>query len=147
MTLHIALNGQDISAYNLTALDGTLNALMKPTSYKKAITNENAAVDGVMILASPSVRKVDKRSISIPFLLKSVSLIDLQQELENLEAVLVAGKGNTGINELYVAELNRCYRLYYDNMSSYSNFGLDGYSRVTLKFTEIDPTNNKVISK
>lgn len=144
MRLHISLNGNDIEMYHLTALDGTLNALMKPATYKKAVTNENAAVDGTMVLSAPSVRKVDKRTISIPFLLRSVSLVDLQQELDNLAAVLVAGKDNTGINELYVHELNRCYRLYYDSMSSYANFGLDGYARVTLKFTEINPTNNKL---
>lgn len=144
MRLHISLNGNDIEMYHLTALDGTLNALMKPATYKKAVTNENAAVDGTMILSAPSVRKVDKRTISIPFLLRSVSLVDLQQELDNLAAVLVAGKDNTGVNELYVSELDRCYRLYYDSMSSYANFGLDGYARVTLKFTEINPTNNKL---
>lgn len=144
MRLHIALNGNDIDMYHLTALDGTLNALMKPATYKKAVTNENAAVDGTMILSSPSVRKMDKRIISLPFMLRSVSLVDLQQELDNLAEVLVAGKDNTGINELYVHELNRCYRLYYDSMSSYANFGLDGYARVTLKFTEINPTNNKL---
>ena len=144
MRLHIALNGNDIDMYHLVALEGTLNALMKPATYKKAVTNENAAVDGTMILSAPSVRKVDKRTISIPFLLRSVSLVDLQQELDNLAAVLVAGKDNTGINELYVQELNRYYRLYYDSMSSYANFGLDGYARVTLKFTEINPTNNKL---
>lgn len=144
MRLHITLNGNDIEMYHLTALDGTLNALMKPATYKKAVINENAAVDGTMILSAPSARKVDKRTVSIPFLLRSVSLVDLQQELDNLAAVLVAGKDNTGINELYVHELNRCYRLYYDSMSSYANFGLDGYARVTLKFTEINPTNNRL---
>ena len=144
MRLHISLNGNDIEMYHLTALDGTLNALMKPATYKKAVTNENAAVDGTMILSAPSVRKMDKRTISIPFLLRSVSLVDLQQELDNLAEVLVAGKDNTGINELYIYELNRCYCLYYDSMSSYANFGLDGYARVTLKFTEINPTNNKL---
>lgn len=144
MRLHIALNGNDIDMYHLTALDGTLNALMKPAPYKKAITNENAAVDGSIILSAPSVRKVDKRTISIPFLLRSVSLVDLQQELDNLAEVLVAGKDNTGINELYVHEIDRCYRLYYESMSSYDNFGLDGYARVTLKFTEINPTNNRL---
>ena len=144
MRLHITLNGNDIEMYHLTALDGTLNALMKPATYKKAVTNENAAVDGTMILSAPSARKVDKRTISIPFLLRSVSLVDLQQELDNLAAVLVAGKDNTGINELYVHELNRCYRLYYDSTSPYANFGLDGYARVTLKFTEINPKNNRL---
>ena len=143
MRLHISLNGNDISMYHLTALDGTLNALMKPATYKKATTNDNASVDGTMILARPSARKVDKRSVSIPFYLHSVSVIDLQRELDNLASVLVNGKDNTGINELYVHELGRCYRLYYENMASYANFGLDGTALVTLKFTEINPNNNQ----
>ena len=141
MRLHISLNGNDIEMYHLTALDGTLNALMKPTTYKKAVTNENAAMDGTIVLSEPSVRKRDKRSISIPFLLRSTSLVDLQTEIHNLESVLVQGKNGTGINELYVSELNQCYRLYYESMSSYTNFGLDGAARITLKFTEPNPTN------
>ena len=138
----MVLNGIDISAYNLTALEGTLNALMKPATYKKVVTNDNAAIDGTIILAAPTARKVDKRTISIPFFYRSESLLDLQQGLENLEKVLVNGKDNSGINELYVAELDRCYRLYYDSMASYTNFGIDGCARVTLKFTEINPKNN-----
>lgn len=144
MKLHVALNGNDIEMYHLTALDGTLEALMKPATYKKAVTNENASVDGTMILATPSCRKVDKRTLTLPFLLRSVSLVDLQREIENLTQVLVNGKDGTGINELYVVELDRCYRLYYDSMSSYNNFGLDGCAKIFLKFTEINPLNNQL---
>lgn len=141
MRLHIALNGNDIDMYHLVALEGTLNALMKPFTYKKAVTNENASVDGTMYLSSPNMRRAEKRTISIPFFLRSVSLVDLQQELDNLAAVLVKGKDNTGINELYVAELNRYYRLYYESISSYSNFDLEGKAYVTIKFVEINPNN------
>lgn len=141
MRLHIALNGKDITEYGLTPLDGTLNALMKPTTYKKAVTNENAAVDGVSILSSPSIRKKKEHTISLPFLLRSVSLVDLKREIANLEDVLTQGKDNTGINELYVVELDTRYYLYYDSMSSYANFGLDGAALVTLKFTEPNPSN------
>lgn len=144
MMLRISLNGNDIEMYHLTALDGTLNALIKPSAYKKMVTNENAAMDGTSILSEPSVRKRDKNSISLSFLLRSTSLVDLQQEIKNLEAELVNGKNGTGINELYIAELNQCYRLYYESMSSYSNFGLDGAARVTLKFTEPNPNNRSV---
>ena len=144
MRLHIALNGNDIEMYHLTALDGTLNALMKPTAYKKMVTNENAAMDGTSILSEPSARRRDKRSVSIPFLLRSTSLEDLQVEIQNLETILVRGKNGTGINELFVQELNQCFRLYYENMSSYSNFGLDGAARITLKFTEPNPNNRSV---
>jgi hypothetical protein len=144
MRLHISLNGKDISEWHLTALDGTLNTLIKPSAYKKMVTNENAAMDGTSILSEPSVRKREKNSISLPFLLRSTSLVDLQQDIKNLEAELVRGKNGIGINELYVAELNQCYRLYYESMSSYSNFGLDGAARITLKFTEPNPNNRSV---
>lgn len=144
MRLHISLNGNDIEMYHLTALDGTLDALIKPSAFKKMVTNENAAMDGTSILSEPSARKRDKRSVSIPFLLRSTSLVDLQVEIQNLETALVQGKNGTGINELYVQELNQCYRLCYESMPSYSNFGLDGAARITLKFTEPNPTNRSV---
>lgn len=144
MRLRIALNGNDIEQYHLVALDGTLNALMKPAAYKKAVVNENAAVDGTMVLSNPAMRKVEKRTISIPFFLRAVSLVDLQKEIENLSEMLVNGKDGTGINELLVVELNRCYRLYYDSISFYSNFDLEGKAFVTIKFTEYNPKNTSV---
>lgn len=144
MRLHISLNGNDISSYNLTALNGTLDVLMSPCSYKKAVTNENMAMDGTVVLSSPNKRRVDKRTISIPFLLRSASLVDLQRDLDNLGKILVNGKDGSGINEIYVQELEQYYRLFYEGMTSYSNFGLDGAARVTIKFTEINPNNRSV---
>lgn len=145
MRLNILLNGNDIEKkYHLTALDGTLNALMKPATYKKVVSNTNASIDGEIILSKPSSRKRAKNTISLPFLLRSTSLVDLQKEIQNIEHVLVQGKNGTGINELYVSDLGMCYRLYYESMSSYTNFGLDGAARITLKFIEPDPTNRSI---
>lgn len=141
MNLHISLNGKDLAELNLTALDGILNALMKPSAYKKYASNGNAAINGERILSAPTSRMKDKRTISLPFLLQSTSLIDLQREIDNLEAELVAGKNGTGINELVVRELGQCYRLYYESMSSYTNFGLDGAAMLSIKFVEPNPTN------
>lgn len=141
MRLHISLNGNDIDMYHLTALEGILDALMKPAGYKKAVVNENAAQHGTRVLSAPSVRKKASRSITLPFLLRSVSLIDLNNEVTNLEHVLEQGKDGTGINHLYIAELDTTYKLYYDSMHTYANFGLDGYARIAIKFTEYNPND------
>lgn len=140
MRLHIALNGKDIEGLGLVALDGTLNALMKPAAFKKAVINENAAVDGTMVLSLPSTRKREKKSVTLPFFLRSTSLVDIQKELHNIEEELVNGMNGTGINELRVAELDQTYRLYYESMTSYTNFALDGRATIMLKFTEYVPT-------
>lgn len=140
MKLHISFNGKDINLFHLEALDGTLNALMKPTEYKKPITNENAAADGAQVLSAPSVRKKASRTVSMPFLLRVDSLVDIPKALEYLEQELVNGYEMTGINHVYVAELDTTYKLYYSNVASYTNFGLDGAARVTIKFTEYNPS-------
>lgn len=148
MKLHISLNGYDIAKYHLTALDGTLNVLMKPAAYKALTTNDNAASHGVSVIATPSKRRVAKQDLSIPFLLRAASVVDLQREIDNLTTVLVNGKyiGNSpsGVNELHVAELNKTYRLVYVSISSYANFGLNGYAKVSIKFTEPNPNNRSV---
>lgn len=141
MNLHISLNGKDLAAMNLTALDGILNTLMKPSTYKKYASNGNASINGERILSAPTSRMKDKRTVSLPFLLQSTSLIDLQRDIDNLEAELVKGVNGTGINELVVRELGVCYRLYYESMSSYTNFGLDGAAKLSIKFVEPNPAN------
>lgn len=148
MKLHISLNGYDIEKYHLTALDGTLNALMKPAAYKTLVTNDNAASHGVSVIATPSKRRFAKQDLSIPFLIRATSVADLQNAIDNLTSVLTNGKYNgsspTGVNELYVSELNRTYRLVFISVASYANFGLNGKALVTLKFTEPNPNNRTV---
>ena len=85
MNLHISLNGKDLAELNLTALDGILNALMKPSAYKKYASNGNAAINGERILSAPASRMKDKRTVSLPFLLQSTSLIDHSERLITLK--------------------------------------------------------------
>lgn len=141
MNLHISLNGKDIAAFHLEELQGTLDALMKPAAYKKYTSNTSAAMHGERILTEPSARMKDKRTVSVPFLLRSTSLIDLQREIDALEEELVNGKNGSGINELSVRETGCCYRLFYESMSSYTNFGLDGAAKLSIKFVEPNPKN------
>jgi hypothetical protein len=137
MTLHISLNGRDITEYGITPMDGIINALMKPAGYKKLITNSNAAFDGVVPVINAQ-RKKDSRTVTLNFYLRSTSLIDRRRDVETLEAALVAGIGN-GVNELYVSELEQTYRLIFEGITSF-NANVHDKAIIAIKFMEFCPT-------
>lgn len=140
-TPHMALNGKDITEFGITPLDGTLNTLMKPAPTKKLATNENKSSHGIIVLSSPNARRYDKQDISLMFHIEAPSLIDLNRMVENLVEELKQGKDGTGVNELAVPELEKCYRLVYVNADKYNNFGLSGEATLSIKFTETNPNN------
>ena len=135
--IHISLNGTDIAQYGITPLDGALNVLMKPAGYKKLVTNTNAAFDGVMPIIN-AYRKKDSRTFTLNFLLRSASLIDRRRDIENLESVLRVGTGG-GVNELYVAELDQCYRVIFEGITTF-NSPVDNKAIIGIKFMEFCPT-------
>lgn len=137
MRTNISINGKDIAEYGLTWLDGNLKILMKPAGFKKITTNSNAAFDGVIPVITAN-RKRDSRTITLNFYIKSQSLIDMQRDIDNLEALLTTGTGG-GINELYVAELEQCYRLIYEGITSY-NSNVTDKAIIGIKFMEFCPT-------
>lgn len=151
----IMLNGKDIAAYNLTPLDGTIATILKPASYKKLITNDNAYINGTMAISTPANRRIDKQDLSLSFLLRSLSMTDLQRQIQQLEKALINGvqqDGNdTGINELVLheykvqkddgTESSMCLRLIYVGMSKCTPWFPYGQAIVTLKFTEPNPDN------
>ena len=137
MTLHISLNGRDITEYGITPMEGIINALMKPAGYKKLITNSNAAFDGVVPVINAQ-RKKDSRTVTLNFYLRSTSLIDRRRDVETLEAALVAGIGN-GVNELYVSELEQTYRLIFEGITSF-NANVHDKAIIAIKFMESCPT-------
>lgn len=139
--LIMSLNGDDIEKYHLTSLQGNLATLMKPIGYKNLVSNENSSIDGSLILCSPSMRKAQKRDLSLKFLIKSASLLDLQRDTDTLVNVLISGKNGSGLNELHVPQLCKTFRLVFSTIDSYSNYGLDGWATLSIKFTEPDPTN------
>lgn len=141
--IRMNLNGNDIAKYRLTSLEGNLNVLMKPAPYKALVSNDNASINGTLILHSPTMRKVNKQDITLSFMIKSSSIIDLQRDIDNLVSVLVNGIGGTGINELSVPCLEKTYRLIYVSMDKYQNFGFDGWATLNIKFTEQDPTQRQ----
>lgn len=143
MTPRMSLNGKDIAAYSLTPLDGCIGTLMAPASYKTLATNDNAAVHGSTVLSSPAKRRLAKRDITLSFLLRSTSFVDLQRDIDTLVAVLVNGKDDSGVNELYLPLLEKCYRLVFVSIDKYTNFGMQGSATLNIKFTEPNPNNRE----
>lgn len=141
MKLQMSINGKDITAYNLTPLEGCLNTLMSPATYKTIATNENEAIHGIQMLLTPSKRRIAQRNITLPFLLQSTSFVDLQRDTDSIIQMLVYGKGGSGVNELYVPMLQKCYRLVFISIDKYTNFGMSGAATLNIKFTEPNPNN------
>lgn len=148
MRLKMMLNGADIDQYHLTPLRGNLEKLITPAPEKKLITNENDSINGVMIVTTPDMARVDKRELLLQFKLNTYSITDLQRELDNLRTVLrngvIDGGTPTGINELHVPILQKTYRLKFVNFDKYKNFGLDGKATIVIKFLEPDPTQQQM---
>lgn len=144
MILRMQLNGKDIAEYNLTPLDGCLQAFLKPADYKALQTNDNAAIHGTNVLSAPQKRRMAKRDITLPFLLRSTSFVDLQRDLDTLVGQLINGKNNSGVNEIYLPLLDKYYRLVYVGADKYNNFGMRGCATLYLKFTEPNPNNRSL---
>lgn len=147
MRLQMKLNGYDLAHYHLTSLNGNLDKLMTPAPQKKVVTNENDSINGVMIVTTADMAKVDKRELLLTFKIVTASLIDLQRELDSLRTVLVNGidSGGTpsGINELYVPVIGKTFRLKFIDFDKYKNFGLGGKATLVIKFLEPDPTQTQ----
>lgn len=152
----IALNGEDIAAFHLTPLEGTIAAILKPPPYKKIVTNDNSYINGTMAICTPSSRRIDKQDITLSFFLHSCSMTDLQRRLQQLEQALINGAKDTdgnysGVNTLtlheykvadaYGKESSLCLRLIYVGMSKCNTWFPYGKAVVTLKFTEPNPNN------
>jgi len=142
--IKMLLNGVEISAYNLTPTNGTLNAIQAFGGYKKTVTNDNKAIDGTRIVTTPDKRYKDKRTVILPFVLQTASLYELERAKDQLEEVLKWGKDNTGINELYIPNLGKCYRLWLESIDKYTNFGACGICTLQIKFTEPNPANRSI---
>lgn len=141
MIISMSFNGLPIETYHLTALQGTLNALMAQPTYKAMPSNENAGIDGTMLLTAPTLRKVAKRDFSLPFIIKSPSLPDMYRDLETLRKALINGAQSTGVNEIYVPMLDKTFRCAFISLDSYNNFPDCTMATINIKFTEINPNN------
>ena len=141
----ITINGANIATqFGLTPIKGTLDNLCKPAEMESLVTNDNAAIDGVVPVLYN--RKTKHRTVSLPFIIRQPNLAVLLQTVDALIVFLQNGaKDSTGaythINEVLVAEQQRKYRLIYESFDKYSNFDASGKATISIKFTEPNPTN------
>ena len=142
MYVSMSINGNDISQYGLIALEGTIAALIKPNTYKDLQKKENSSMQGTMIFAAPSLRRVKQRDVTLPFLFRSESLYDMQRALKALQEDLVLGQTD-GVNEIYVPVLGTRFFVIFNNISAFSHFGdlRNGMAKISIKFTEPNPNN------
>lgn len=137
----ITINGKTAASLGLTPLEGTLDALMRPAQMKPLVYNDNAGMDGSRAITAG--RRVQRRDVTLMFKLTASSLKDLADKTDTLISILTAGKDGAGINELSVAELGRTYRLVYQGFDTYTNFDVATKATLSIKFTELNPKNNK----
>ena len=74
----VAINGKDITELRIVPLQGFYDVLMKPAPMKKLVINENSAINGVVALSYPSMKKTGSslpeiRRIQGKFLTKHIS--------------------------------------------------------------------------
>lgn len=137
--MEILFNCKPISRWKLTPLKGTLNALTTPAKAKTIQYNENASIDGAIAVDVP--RRVQKRNVSIPFIMQESSLVNLEIVKAELEKELLS----VPEVEVEVEELGTIFYLKYIDMDKYSNFDNHGKATLTLNFVELNPTRRKTI--
>lgn len=137
--MEILFNCKPISRWKLTPLKGTLNALTTPAKAKTIQYNENASIDGAIAVDVP--RRVQKRNVSIPFIMQESSLVNLEIVKAELEKEL----SSVHEVEVEVEELGTIFYLKYLDMDKYSNFDNQGKATLTLNFVELNPTRRKTL--
>lgn len=143
MIPNIYINDINISRFGLTPLKGNMEKLMTPPEYKNLVSNENASIHGSLYIAQPSVRKLAKQEFSLQFYLQADNINDLTQRIQNLDQFLINGKNNTGVNELYVQDIDTTYNLIYQKIDRYTDFNLTGNAVISIKFIEQNPAERQ----
>ena len=144
------LNGRDISYYNLTYMEGTIAARLKPSPYKKLVTNESSFIHGTRAITTPSSRRKDKQDLSLTFFLQAASMSELRTKLQTLEQTLINGESAnssyTGVNTITLADYGICLRLVFLQISKVTPWFPNGRAVIQVKFTEPNPNNRSVPS-
>ncbi|MCQ2349111.1 MAG: hypothetical protein MJZ98_01365 [Paludibacteraceae bacterium] len=140
--LNIMLNGRDLKEeWGLTAIKGTLGALLTPSQPKTLVTNSNAAINGDVVVSR--ARKVQSRTITLLFHLNyGGDLHSIVNHLKALEQELLNGESGDGMNRFFVQELDTTYWLCYQGMEDYTNMGESSRATLRIKFFEPNPMNN-----
>lgn len=122
------LKGKRFSAFNVSVLKGTLNAIRKPSDVKQRLTYKSATEKGLIYDMQGEV-VVKSRDVKMNCLLRADNVDDFWLFHRDLFAWLSLNYGHT----LYVKANDMEYDAYYKSCSV-SSFGFDG-QRVWMVFT------------
>ena len=135
----LSLNGHDLATWHLTPLEGTIATLLKPFSYRNLPTLDNDTMNGAVLLSNPSLRRVQKRDISLLFYLRAADLRDQQRLISHLQDDLVKGHEDSGVNLLTMRDVGMTFRLVFTGIDKYTDFAASGCCTLSIKFTEPNP--------
>lgn len=132
----LLLNGKDAySVFGITMGDGFIDALLTSAPMKDYIKNSSRLNSGSSIINNNP--KLDERSVSLMFDIAGLNTLDYLAKLK-----LFYTEINKGLVTIKVPALGSdVYKLYYVKPSAYNGNVRKTASRVTLQFTEPDPTD------
>ncbi len=127
------INSYDaLSKWGVILEKDSLATLMTPPPLKEVLENDIPTDDGVILYDNA---KVDKRRITITFILVAKTQSEALTKFNQFQAELFAGRFT-----LKVPSINMKFRLLYQSCATYRPW-FDGVSKLVLNVVEPDPTN------
>lgn len=128
----------DLDKFGVTLVKGWREALLFPAPVKDYVTNDSRLEHGISAIALSKYARLNKREVSIPFVLEGVTERDY---LDKLDSFLQKIAYNGEIC-LKVPCLKKAYKLVYSQCSKFGDYGLKK-GNFTLKFAENNPNNRE----
>lgn len=137
MTGELLINGKDAFDILGTSIgEGFFDALLAPAPKKEYITNSSRLKDGKSITGNA---KYDERSVTLVFDIEGSNTSDYLNKLKLFYTEL-----GTAPMLLKVPPLGSdIYKLYYQSSSGFALNAAKTHSKVTVKFTEPNPTDRE----
>jgi hypothetical protein len=133
-THNITLNGQPLSTYGVTLLDGSYISLMTPANLKSWVTNDAVDKDGIDYI-QPTATNVAERSVTLVFLIRGENEADFIAKYNSFIGLL-----HQGMIELYVPDLKMSFNLKFEGCTPFDKWMLQS-CKLSVKFTEPKPKN------
>lgn len=135
MTGELFINGTDAYTYGVSMGDKFLDSLGDAASLKEYVKNSSRMENGVRYLGTPML---NERSLTLEFRIESTSSKTMKENKRTFLSILYAGDVL-----IYVPDNSgEYYHLKYSgNGGSYAQNTLRTFCKMSVKFTEPDPTN------
>lgn len=133
-THNITINGEALSTYGATLLDGSYISLMTPANLKPWVSNDAVDKDGIDYI-QPTVTNVAERSVTLVFQIKGENEADFIAKYNSFVGLL-----HKGMIVLYVPDLNRSFNLKFEGCTPFDKWMLQS-CKLSVKFTEPKPKN------